>query len=121
LYLGFSKRQRNKPIHVVWGIPKGCKSPAVLVTAYRPDPEVWEEGFFEEKVMKKRIRSKLVHEGKYIAEIDVELIKTNDEWSPYLSLDDAYKLDIVREALKIGDVKTASKHGRVYTLTPIVV
>ncbi len=29
-------------IHVVWGIPKGESSPAVLVTAYRPDPDRWE-------------------------------------------------------------------------------
>lgn len=29
------------PIHVVWGIPKGRTSPAVLVTAYRPDPGIW--------------------------------------------------------------------------------
>ena len=28
----------GKPVHVVWGIPKGQTSPAVLVTAYRPDP-----------------------------------------------------------------------------------
>lgn len=33
------------PIHVVWGIPKGQTGPAVLVTAYRPDPELWEEDF----------------------------------------------------------------------------
>jgi hypothetical protein len=30
---------QGKPIHVVWGIPKGESSPAVLVTAYRPDPK----------------------------------------------------------------------------------
>jgi hypothetical protein len=29
----------GNPIHVVWGIPRGQTSPAVLVTAYRPDPE----------------------------------------------------------------------------------
>jgi hypothetical protein len=29
------------PVHAVWGIPKGEASPAVLVTAYRPDPEKW--------------------------------------------------------------------------------
>ena len=34
-----------KPIHVVWGIPKGASSPAVLVTAYRPDPEKWSDDF----------------------------------------------------------------------------
>jgi hypothetical protein len=32
-------------IHVVWGIPKGFESPAVLVTAYRPDPTRWDERF----------------------------------------------------------------------------
>ena len=35
----------NRPIHVVWGIPKGQSSPAVLVTAYRPTPEKWSDGF----------------------------------------------------------------------------
>ena len=31
----------GKAIHVVWGIPLGSESPAVLVTAYRPDPSRW--------------------------------------------------------------------------------
>lgn len=35
----------GKPVHVVWGIPKGHDEPAVLVTAYRPDPKRWDEGF----------------------------------------------------------------------------
>ncbi|MCA1575717.1 MAG: hypothetical protein LC770_14575 [Acidobacteria bacterium] len=71
--------------------------------------------------MKKRVRTKLVHEGKYVAEVDVELLETGDEWSPYLSLDDAYKLDDIRDALRRGDVKSAAQHGRVFTLTPIAV
>jgi hypothetical protein len=33
----------GRPIHVVWGIPAGQDSPAVLITAYRPDPEKWDE------------------------------------------------------------------------------
>jgi hypothetical protein len=33
----------GSPIHVVWGIPAGHDSPAVLVTAYRPDPGRWDE------------------------------------------------------------------------------
>ena len=37
--------QDGEPVHVVWGIPKGRTSPAVLVTAYRPDPERWEANF----------------------------------------------------------------------------
>src|SRR3972149_6338758 len=39
----------NRPIHVVWGIPKGVTSPAVLVTAYRPDPAKWNEHFTERR------------------------------------------------------------------------
>ena len=69
--------------------------------------------------MKKRRRTKLIHEGKYIAEVDVELMETDDEWSPYLSVEDAYKLDDVREALRRGDVRAAIQHGRVFTLTPV--
>ena len=50
--------------------------------------------------MKKRNRMKLVHEGNLVAEIDVDLIETDEGWSPYLSLEDAYKLDDVRDALR---------------------
>ena len=69
--------------------------------------------------MKKQQRTKLVHEGRYLAEVDVELLVTDDEWSPYLSVQDAYKLDDVREALKNGDTTTAARYGRVFSLTPI--
>ncbi len=37
------------PIHVLWGIPKGHDKPAVLITAYRPDPERWDENFVRRK------------------------------------------------------------------------
>lgn len=69
--------------------------------------------------MRKKHHTKLVHEGDYVAEIDVELIYTDEGWSPYLSLDDAQKLDEVREALRKGDLKTASQQARVYSLTRI--
>jgi len=39
----------GKPIHAVWGIPKGEESPAVLVTAYRPDPNRWSSDFRSRK------------------------------------------------------------------------
>jgi hypothetical protein len=70
-------------------------------------------------VSKKTI--KLIHEGKYAAEIPVDLIEDDTGWSPYLSLEDAEKLDAVRKALRAGDVATASKYGRVFELTPISV
>lgn len=40
------ERDRNsRPIHVVRGIAKDSVAPAVLVTAYRPDPSRWSEQF----------------------------------------------------------------------------
>ena len=69
--------------------------------------------------MKKRNKTKLVHEGKYVAEVDVEVIDSDSGWSPYLSVEDAYKLDDIRQALRSGDLESASKFARVYTLTPV--
>ena len=55
-----------------------------------------------------RFRKKLVHEGEYAAEVEVEPIETEEGWSPYLSLVDAEKLDRVRVALRRGDIGAAS-------------
>ncbi len=63
--------------------------------------------------------TKLVHVGEYIAEVAVELIESEEGWSPYLSLADAQKLDVVREALRRGDLKEALKYSRVFRLMPL--
>jgi hypothetical protein len=68
--------------------------------------------------MQKRV-SKSVREGDYAAKVDVELIYTSDEWSPYLSLSDAEKLDAVRLALRHGDLEGASALARVFKLVPL--
>ena len=70
--------------------------------------------------MSRRSTTRLVREGELVAEVDVELVEAEGGWTPYLSLDDAYKLDDVRDALRTGDVKRASQlGGRVYRLTPV--
>jgi len=71
--------------------------------------------------MTKRHHTKLVHDGKYVAEVDVDLIESEDGWAPYLSLEDAYKLDDVREALRREDIERAARLARVYRLTPVAV
>jgi hypothetical protein len=63
----------------------------------------------------------LTHEGRYAAEVPVELIEDDTGWSPYLSLEDAKKLDSVRLALRKGEITQAAKHGSVFELTPISV
>jgi hypothetical protein len=54
-----------------------------------------------------RRSTELVREGRYAAEVEVELI-------------DAEKLEAVRRALREGDLAAAAKHGRVFELTPVV-
>jgi hypothetical protein len=67
----------------------------------------------------KRKSTKIIHEGKYAAEVDIELQYTDDSWSPTMSLDDAKKLEAVQLALRRGDTAEASKYGRVFELTPV--
>jgi hypothetical protein len=62
---------------------------------------------------------KLIHEGKYAAEVEIELHYTDDRWSPTMSADDARKLETVMLALRRGDITEAAKHGRVFELTPV--
>lgn len=69
--------------------------------------------------MSGRFHTKLIHEGQYAAEVEVELIDTEEGWAPYLSLQDAQKLDAVRKTLRRGDLKQASQLARVFQLTPV--
>ncbi len=68
--------------------------------------------------MKKK-KTKYVYAGRYVAEVEVDLIESEQAWAPYLSVEEATKLDNVREALNQEDFKTASKYGRIYRLEPI--
>ena len=78
-----------------------------------------QNGVAVEEEMSKQRQTKLVHEGEYVAEVEVELIESSAGWGPYLSLEDAQKLDEVREALRWGDLITANNLARVYRLTPV--
>jgi len=69
--------------------------------------------------MNKRKRIKYVHEGRYVAEVDVELLEDGTAWSPYLTVEDACRLDDVREALRRGDIPAASNLARVFKLEPV--
>jgi hypothetical protein len=47
--LVLQKDRDEKPVHAVWGIPKDEITPAVLITAYRPDPARWSKDFRRRK------------------------------------------------------------------------
>ena len=44
------------------------------------------------------------------------LLEDDTGWSPYISVEDAFKLDDVRDALRHGDLKSAASHGQIYEL-----
>ena len=73
----------NRPVHVVWGIPSGRESVRSIM--------------------------KFVRGGAFAAEVNVEILEEERSWAPYLSLEDAYKLDDVRDALRAGDIDRASR------------
>jgi hypothetical protein len=74
----------------------------------------------KEADMSTRSTRRLVREGDLVAEVEVNLVEAEGGWAPYLSVDDAYKLDDVRDALRTGDVKRASQLAtHVYRLTPV--
>ena len=71
--------------------------------------------------MTSRQSKKLVREGKYAAEVIVELIEDETAWSPYLSPADMQRLDRVRLALRRGDIAEAAKEAKVFELLPLPV
>jgi hypothetical protein len=77
------------------------------------------ERFHETENLMTRRTIKLIHQGRYAAEIPVELVEDDTGWSPYLSVEDATKLDAVRKALREGDVAAAAKYGRVFALVQV--
>jgi hypothetical protein len=66
---------------------------------------------------KKKI--KLIHKGRFAAEVEVDLIDDETGWAPYLSVADARKLDAVRFALKAGRIAEAASLARVFELQPV--
>jgi hypothetical protein len=66
-----------------------------------------------------RKKIKYIHEGFYVAEVEIELIDSDMNWSPTMSLKDAFKLDKVREFLRLGNLAAVAKYANVYEMKKI--
>lgn len=53
-----------------------------------------------------------------MADVTIKLAPDDGAWGPYISLDDAEKLEWVDEALKAGDA-AAAKDAEVYEVMPL--
>jgi hypothetical protein len=58
--------------------------------------------------------TKRLREGNLLAEVQVALIPDDNSWAPYLSLEDARKLERVKSALKRGDAVAAARDAKVF-------
>jgi hypothetical protein len=84
--------------------------------------ELAADGILSSKeIMTGRHGTKFIHKGQYAAAVEIEWLESETGWSPHLSLQDAQKLDEVREALRRGDLQEAGKLARIYQLTPLQV
>jgi hypothetical protein len=64
--------------------------------------------------------TKRLRHGNLMAEVKVTSIPDDGAWGPYLSLDDASKLERVNRALLLGDVEAASKDAMVFEVAQVV-
>ncbi|WP_099239310.1 hypothetical protein [Synechococcus sp. BDU 130192] len=69
--------------------------------------------------MNTKTQTKIIRQGDYLAEVQITLTYTDHDWSPYLSLEEAEKLDNLRLALQNKDLQVASKLAKIYHLTPV--
>jgi hypothetical protein len=72
-----------------------------------------------------KTKTRYLHEGSYVAEVEIELSDSGSGsesgWSPTLSLETAYKLDDVREALRHGDLATAAQYATIYEMKKVAI
>jgi hypothetical protein len=62
---------------------------------------------------------KLIHVGKYAAEVEVTLQHEADGWAPYISVEDARKLDKVKQYLTETKIDEARALAKVFELKPV--
>jgi hypothetical protein len=69
--------------------------------------------------MRKKHSIEFIREGRFLAEVPVELLEDETDWSPYFAPEEVNKLDAVRVALRAEDVATASRYAKVFEVVPV--
>ena len=70
--------------------------------------------------LSQRKQTKYIHDGVYVAKIEIELIDSDASWSPTMSLETAYRLDDIRAALRQGDLSTAAKYATIFEMKKVI-
>ena len=61
----------------------------------------------------------MICEGCYAAEVEITLIDDETPWSPIVAKEDVFDTDRVRLALRLDDIKAASKEAKVFEQLPL--
>ncbi|MGA8054306.1 MAG: DUF4258 domain-containing protein [Burkholderiales bacterium] len=101
------------------GHPERLPEPTSASNGIQTRPKPMGRAISGETKVTLRRKTKYIHEGQFVAEVEVDIIEDDTSWSPYLSVVDAKRLDQVRAALRNGDLKAAARVGRVYRLEPV--
>ena len=64
-------------------------------------------------------KTKLIHEGDYVAVVQVKTLEPAPGWESCIPLAEAIRLDEARAALKTGNLREAAKYGQVFRLVPL--
>ena len=61
----------------------------------------------------------LIRDGDLVAEVQVKLADDHEDWRPTMSIDDATKVDMVRQAMRAKDYDQVRKLAKLYRLVPV--
>lgn len=75
----------------------------------------------DEKVMGTFTKTKRIYVGDVMAEIEVEMADEPEAWGPHIDPSELDRIDELRRALKTGDLKAASRLGKLYSVKPLAV
>ena len=64
---------------------------------------------------------KRIYVGDVMAEIQVSMIEEPEAWGPHISPCELDRIDQLRRTLKAGDLKSAAKLAKLYSITPLAV
>ncbi len=66
-------------------------------------------------------RTKRIYVGGVMAEIEVSMTDELEAWGPHINPSELDRIDRLRRALKAGDMESAAKEAKLYSITPLAV
>ena len=66
-------------------------------------------------------KTKRIYVGDIMAEIEVVMTEEPEAWGPHISPHELDRIDRLRRDLKAGDLESAARQAKLYSLVPLAV